>query len=441
MPLTDNQKALQKRIYQRTKVDEPIEPTDERYVPIYENLSNDPIEELKTTIDLLEVESIQFFSGFRGSGKTTQLFRLRQNLEDEGYFVIYANALEYVNPATELGITELLIAIAGAFSDALEEKLGKDIVNESYWTRLWHYLNKTNVDITEFGVSDIGSAFNMKAILKSTPSFRQKLQDSIRDRIDELKNNVDKFIEDGVKLIQSRTSKDIKIVFIFDQLEQIRGSLSDEENVLKSVEQIFTLNTHLLKLNYLNTIYTVPPWLRFVMTSENIVTLRGIKQWENDEKRTKYGKGNNIFRQIIEKRFEPDGIETFFGKGKEKENKLNKFVDSCGGSLRQLLRLINISLLRIKDAPFSDELIDGAISELENSFTITIEDAFWLDKIAKSRAESLLNTNNENVNKLTRLIDTHLVLYFRNGKDWYDIHPLTRKKVAEIIKQNPKKNK
>ena len=171
--------------------------------------------------------------------------------------------------------------------------------------------------------------------------------------------------------------------------------------------------------------------------TENIITLRSIKQWNNDENRTKYAQGNDVFGEIVRKRFKADGMKVFFGTGQDAEAKLDKFVDNCGGSLRHLLRMLNIAMLRVKEAPFTDSLIDGSISELENSFVISIDDARWLEKIAKTRSESLTNNETENVNKLTRLIDTHLVLYFRNGGDWYDIHPLVRKKVANIVAQNP----
>jgi hypothetical protein len=443
MPLTKEQKDLQRRIFNNIGIEVPIESDDDRYVPIYENLNNDPIEELKETIDLYEVVSTQFFSGFRGSGKSTELWRLRRKLENEGCFVLYANALEYINPAVQLDIAELLISIAGAFSDALQVKLGKSIVKEAYWTRLFHYLNTTEVKLEEFGLDakgDVGVAEvggSIKVALKETASFRHKVQEAMKSRINELKNEVDKFIEYGVKLIQKQEGENVKVVFIFDSLEQIRGSLNDEALVIKSVEEVFTQNVHLLKLNYINTIYTVPPSLKFVMSGEDIITLRGIKQWENDPQRTKYNKGNELFREIVRKRFKADGMKLFFGDGDAAKNKLDKLVDNCGGSLRLLMRMLTIAMRRVKEVPFTQELIDGVVDELENSFIVSLDDARWLNKVAETKSESLVDNESNNISKFTRLIDTQLVLYFRNGKDWYDIHPLVRDKVAKIIKQNP----
>jgi hypothetical protein len=446
MPLTTEQIELQKRIARGIDVKDPIEPDDDRYVPIYENLDNDPIDELKVTINLYEVESLQFFSGFRGSGKSTELWRLRRKLEEEGCFVLYADALDYINSAVPLNITELLISIAGAFSDALQAKLGKNIAKEAYWTRLLHYLDTTDVKLEEFGLSAKGTvgvaevSGDIKVALKETASFRQKVQEAMKNRIGELKANVDKFIEDGVKLIHEKKGDDIKVVFIFDSLEQIRGSLNDEALVIKSVEEVFTQNVHLLKLNYINTIYTVPPWIRFVMTSEDIITLRGIKQWENNAQRTKYDKGNELLREVVRKRFKADGMKLFFGDGVAANDKLDKLVDNCGGSLRLLMRMLTIAMRRVKEVPFTETLIDGVIYELENAFIVSDDDAIWLNNVSKTKSESLPNNDSDNISKFTRLIDTQLVLYFRNGKDWYDIHPLVRDKVAKIIAQNPPKD-
>jgi hypothetical protein len=80
-------------------------------------------------------KSLSLFSGFRGSGKTTELFRLQKRLQEMDYTVLYADALDYVNPAAPIEISDLLIILAGAFSDALQE-MKIDVSTENYWTRI-----------------------------------------------------------------------------------------------------------------------------------------------------------------------------------------------------------------------------------------------------------------------------------------------------------------
>ncbi len=44
---------------------------------------------------------------------------MRERLEESGYVVLYADALEYLNPNLPIDISDVLVVLAGAFSDAL----------------------------------------------------------------------------------------------------------------------------------------------------------------------------------------------------------------------------------------------------------------------------------------------------------------------------------
>jgi len=72
------------------------------------------------------VSSFQSLSGYRGSGKTTELFRPGKLLADEGCQVIYANAGSHLSNAAPVDTGNFLLVLAGAFNDALVE---------SWWNR------------------------------------------------------------------------------------------------------------------------------------------------------------------------------------------------------------------------------------------------------------------------------------------------------------------
>ena len=117
MPLEPLDGEFLKTVY-RQMDDRPLESGDPLYQPIYDPASgNDPIELIRRHIELSDAESVQLFSGFRGSGKTTELFRLQMQLRDAGQVVLYSDALDYINPAEPIDITDLLIVLAGAFSE------------------------------------------------------------------------------------------------------------------------------------------------------------------------------------------------------------------------------------------------------------------------------------------------------------------------------------
>ena len=83
------------------------------------------------------------------------------------------------------------------------------------------------------------TSLDLKFELKSATNFRRSLRPVLANKLLELKSSVDKFFEDGIKLIRASHGDETQVVFIFDQLEQLRGTLQTEEDVIRSVERIF----------------------------------------------------------------------------------------------------------------------------------------------------------------------------------------------------------
>ncbi len=299
MPISPSDRAFLKQLYANL-ADEALQPDSPFYEPVYQTLGlDDPVQQISTLIDFGGVESIRLFSGFRGSGKTTELLRLQRLLETQGYFVLYADALNYVNAAEPIEIADLLMVMAGAFSDALEEKLGGGIARETFWDRIWTFLN-TEINLKEIGAKvgyetpakelfgSVKTGLDLKFELKSATNFRRQLQGFLTNKLKELKNNVDRFFEDGIKEIRKARGESTQVVFIFDQLEQLRGTLQTEQDVIRSVERIFAIHIDLLRIPYVHAVFTVPPWLKFVLPGTVQITLLStVHLWNNDAERTR----------------------------------------------------------------------------------------------------------------------------------------------------------
>jgi len=111
-------------------------------VPLYEKGAtspSDPVNELQATIEWSPIESAQLFSGFRGTGKSTELRRLKAQLEkappEQGSTkVVLCDMQEYLNLTTPIDVSDFLLAVAGAFGDALKTDpalLGEDVMQSS----------------------------------------------------------------------------------------------------------------------------------------------------------------------------------------------------------------------------------------------------------------------------------------------------------------------
>ncbi len=430
MPLTPDDRKFLKSIY-LTLQDNPLASGDPLYQPVYSHPGcDDPVRELERTIDYAQTESLSLFSGFRGSGKTTELFRLKDRLEQSGYVVLYGDALEFINPAAPVDISLLLIALAGAFGEAVE-KLGIPLSSESYWTRFQHWLT-TDVQIKEIGVK---AGVDLKLELRSSPSLRQKLAEALNAKIGELGAEVRNFFAEGIEKIREFRSPDKRVVFLFDSLEQIRGSISNERDVIHSVELLFSNYLHLLKIPYLHVVCTVPPWLKFVLPGLDMVVLPCLRLWNNDPQRSSCDHGTEALRALVEKRFTVNGLNKLFGE--DTWPRAMRLIDLCGGHFRDLLLLLRQTILQADSLPVADSAIDQAILHVRSNFLpIALDDAIWLAGIEKERATVLKSRDAVDVNRLTLFLDTHLVLYIRNGEDWYDVHPLVRGEVAKIARAN-----
>ncbi len=449
MPLDPSDRASLRQLYANLG-DAALPPDSPFYEPVYQRLGlDDPVQQISTLIDFDGVESIRLFSGFRGSGKTTELLRLRRILEERGYFVLYADALNYVNAAEPIEITDLLMVMAGAFSDALEEELDKNIARESFWDRIWTFLN-AEVNLKEAGVKvdyetpgkevfgGVKTGLDLKFELKSATNFRKQLQGFLANKLKELKNNVDRFFEDGIKQIRGARGEDTQIVFIFDQLEQLRGTLQTEQDVIRSVERIFAIHIDLLRIPYVHAVFTVPPWLKFVLPGTVQITLLStVHLWNNDAERTRCEPAWAAFHSLVERRFGGEGLRLLFGKPGERQGLIDDLIGVCGGHFRDLLRLLRDAVVRatsLPTLPVTAPVIANTINAARRDFLpIAQDDARWLAEIARVRATALPSTEATPVNRLARFLDSHFVLYFVNADEWYDIHPLIRDEVAEVV--------
>ncbi|MGE0225112.1 MAG: hypothetical protein AB7F35_21185 [Acetobacteraceae bacterium] len=453
MPVGPEDFRFLKEMHGRLGIDEPLHPGSPYYEPLHESdIQDNPVAQLRTTIEFATVESMQLFSGFRGSGKTTELLRLKQQLEEAGYVVAYASAMDFLNPAEPLDIGELLVVLAAAFGEAVEDIPGAAIPVNPFWDRLVNFLTNTTVTRTEIGGSagfetplsavlgKLQSKVDLKLELKTPSSFRQNLQRVLNAHLPTLRQNVSDYCAEVVKRIRLERGADTNVVFLFDQLEQMRGGLLTEQEVIRSIERVFTTHLDYLRIPFLHLVYTVPPWLKFMtpgmMTPMVLLPTRHL--WENDADRSPTRSNQALFHAVVRRRMGDDGLARLFGaEPAERERLVDRLIDACGGHLRDLLRLLQETVVRARAAdalPIGEPVVTAAINAVRRSFLpIAQADAKWLAEIARNRATALPDTDPAAINRLGRFLDSHAVLYFVNADEWYDIHPLIRDEVEKMI--------
>jgi hypothetical protein len=426
----------------------PIEPDGPYYVALYKP-QHDPIAQLEEQIVASLFESFQFLSGCRGSGKTTELNRLRRRLETRGYVVFHVDVLEYLDPSAPIEISELLIILAAAFSEKASTFLQRRDVawnpaQQGYLERLWSYLNNTNVSFDEFNLKTGTPGFEaeFKATLRTTPTFREKIKNTLAARTTEIKSQVDTFIGDTINLIRRSVPATQGVVVLFDSLEQLRGSLTNEAEVMRSVEQLFTQSSkELLRLKDVHLVYTVPPWLRH---RANVIdkTIPCVKLWEYQDKstpgRTPCYDGWAAPRDLVTRRIGAANMPAVFGPPDQHGNftGLDTLIWYSGGHLRDLLSMVRRALAASTTITLSEVEIENALTEMRSSYTIAQNEAEWLWRIYQTNKPNLPDNTAPAVSEFSRFLDLHLVMLFCNGDQWYDINPIYKDQVESLVKSS-----
>ncbi len=428
------------RDFYRALGDRPLEPGEAWYVDLYPDQALDPVEQLATGIEWSYLESTQLLSGFRGTGKSTELRRLRERLASTGrYKVVLVDMLDYINMSTSIEISDFLITVAGAFSEALAsdpDLLGADPKYVGYWTRVISFLRDTDVDITgiELGTKAALGGAGLKANLRQDVTFRQRLREHLRGHHAALVANVRQFMSECVRLMRAKHGADTEIVLLLDSVEQIRGSsIINAEAVYASVEALFSNHCESLQFEELHVVYTVPPWLKIrspgiggeYSGSQLLPCVRVVsRDGEPDEA------GLDALEAVVRRRGD---WERLLGS----REALDRLLRCSGGYLRDLFRLLQAAMrqARSKTLPLDDRGLEFAIHEVRNGyFPVTRADAIWLAVVDNTNRPNLVvhraqDREPNNLYNLSRFFDTHMVLCYRNGDEWYDVHPLIRDEV------------
>ncbi|MEO5333811.1 MAG: hypothetical protein H7839_17500 [Magnetococcus sp. YQC-5] len=405
---------------------------DLKYVHFHRKLGDDPIEELKMGLAWKTSESVNLLLGQKGCGKSTELRRLKGMLEETGFEVFLCDMEGYINKTEPLEVGDVLISIMGAMSDAMEERFGSGF-GLDYWSRMTKFLSQ---DVNIEQISLIGPGFNLKASLLRNPDFKEALRKRLRLYPSEMTNQAWKFASEMVDRVRQQTNSPNKqVVLLVDSLEKQQG-VGQEKTlaVYDSMKRLFTADAHALSIPKIHMVYSIPPYLP-ALTPNMGSELSGAALFRLPSVHVLYqagtpdNRGLDVMKEVVEKRFAQ--WQTIFTS-----DQMSSLAAASGGDFRAFFRMIQRCLTkgasRGDPLPFSDDIIYRAQADYKSEFLpIAKDDARWLLKIAASKKVELEQHNL--LSTLARFLDGKLVLNYRNGNDWYDVHPLLKEEIRAIL--------
>jgi hypothetical protein len=419
--------------------EDPIKPGDARYFDFYgvrgKPRGADPAENLRTTISLKARRmSCQLFSGFRGTGKTTELERLRAELEGQGFVVLFVKGAEVLHLHQPLNITDLLVSTAVGVAGEVERLIGQDPTTRSLVTKIVDFFKGTEVTSAELSAG-IGAKVNhapiegqinlaqIKLQLSRSPAFKARIQGALRGRLPELLQQFGQFMRD-VKTMLTPKLGGRSPVLILDDLEKIRGTGPDSDIVQASMEEIFSQQDRALHIDGWHTVWTAPPYLQLMNSMmENLYdgsfVLPMVRLWERDEARSKDETGFSAIRQCLRKRGDINSL--FF-----KEELFDALIWASSGHLRDLLGLIRDAVREAykqsdPTVPLNEMQVHSIVDDYEAGCRNAVydEDLPWLEKVSQTRA--LRIPDPKMLMRVAKLLDTAVIMTYRNGETWVDV--------------------
>lgn len=174
-----------------------VPPDSPLYVPLEQLpgqvMGPDAVRLLCRTITMTTPGEAFFLTGLRGSGKTVQLLRLKQDLRRRGFAVVMFSAEDYLNMHEPLNVVDVLFFLVGAISDeAVKYHLIEqgDAATSRGWSRLWQWLtdlpSRTDLTGAEVSTTLLGTKASLKAELRRDTAFVAQLREFLRGRLSEL---------------------------------------------------------------------------------------------------------------------------------------------------------------------------------------------------------------------------------------------------------------
>jgi hypothetical protein len=320
----------------------------------------------------------------------------------------------------------ILSALANCVNE--DPRFGRDLTEQSFLEHFVSFL-KTDIQLEgiEWSVSSVVQKLGFKFKVKQNPQFKAQLQAKSRGVIDGLVRASRDFVDGLVGYLRGKTTADTGVVFIVDSVERLNGVGEEAKRVFDSVENLFGSHRDKLRFSTLSVIYSVPPYISAVAQAggNNLVYSLPLPHVFEKPAPGAHGadhkEGVDRVVDVVARRFPT--WRGFFSEGH-----LRRLIRNTGGDLRELFLLLR-EALNLVDADDDDHfpIPEAAIVQAEklrrNQFGIIPEsDLQWLARVVATHDHGLPSFHE--LGTLARLLDGQLIFQYRNGENWYDVHPL-----------------
>lgn len=409
----------------------PLPAGDPQYVDCREVRGDgDIIEDLGRKIKLSQRMTCQLYAGHRGAGKSTELLRLQEYLQNQGCFVVYFAADDQdINPE-DTEYTDILLACTRHLLEELTNANSKPLRD---WMRdRWEDVKDLALAEVSFETlsleSQIAQFAKLTANVRTVPSLRQQIRDKINPHTTTLIDALNEFIVDAKKKLPDKSSQ---LAVIADNLDRIVPFSQDGKR--SNLDEIFLDRTEQLKALDCHVIYTIPISMVYSNRATELINNYNDPQVlpmimvQNPDGSTNEA-GLAKIKELIEKRVKQvnpnQSLETGLFDSLET---LERLCLMSGGHVRNLLLMMQEAITRTEDLPITAKAAQRAITQARDVYRRTPEEGEWQILAKVSQTQRILNDEQHR-----NLLFSRCILEYRyydeegEMQPWYDVHPLIK---------------
>jgi hypothetical protein len=344
------------------------------------------IEALGRTITRLSPDepTCQLFTGHIGCGKSTELFRLKAQLEQQQFHVVYFESSKDLDMA-DVDVTDILLSIAKAVSESLEA-IGIHL-KPRYFAKLFTDIKdflQTPIELSTQAELSVGIA-KITAKTKDSPQLRDQLRQHLEPRTKGILDAInEEILGQGIEELKLRGKKGL--VVIVDNLDRVdprpmpSGRSQSEYLFIDRGSQLRGLKCHM--------VYTLPLALMFSNEYEALKNRLGAgvapKVLPMVPVKLRDGrdspKGMALLRQLVLARAFPNvdaqGRLNLIPEVFDHPETLDRLCRISGGHVRSLLGLL-YNCLQQEDPPFSRSSLESVIKGSRDDLSLAVDDQEW----------------------------------------------------------------
>ena len=365
-----------------------------------------PIDELRILLEDTEKSQKVLFTGHRGSGKSTELAKLSQQLR-ERFFIIHYSVksvlnlfnLTHVDVVLSLGLQLIREATDGQIpirSDVLEQILefGRDISEET--------------EIGESKQGEVGAelgalALKLSGKLGVEDATREVVREKVSHRIGDLLENIDILSRE----VEKNTGQ--RVLVIVEDLDKAD---------LKTAKELFYEHARSLSAPEVSIIYTFPTALRhdndfmqIEMNFPNPSILPNLKVRSRNGEPDKSGLQclREVFtRRVADTLITPDSLD-----------RLAKLSSGIPRELVALARQACLEALKAEKGCIELGDVDRAARRKRMDYQVLLTTS-QLELLKRVRLQKRVENDDDH----RALLHNLSVLEYRNEEVWHDVHPL-----------------